>query len=54
MTNLTSGLTEVQEMFTKFEALHRVKFGEVPVFETGVQGYKELLCFDAKQIAEKL
>ena len=41
-------------MFNTFETIHKCKFGEVPVFETGSQGYKELLSFDADRISEKL
>jgi hypothetical protein len=46
LANLTSGLTEIQEMFTAFEAAHKTKVGEITVFESGLQAYKELLSFD--------
>ena len=41
-------------MFIAFEAEHKSKFGELPVFQTGVQSYKKLLCFDADRIMEEL
>ena len=54
LATLTSIISEVIEMFTTFETFHKCKFGEVPVFEIGSQGYKELLSFDADRISEKL
>ncbi len=50
LATFTSGLTEIQEMFTTFEAAHKAKLGELTVFETGLQAYKELLSFDADRI----
>ena len=41
-------------MFIAFEAEHKSKFGELPVFKTGVQAYKDLLGFDAVRIMEEL
>jgi hypothetical protein len=41
-------------MFSAFEAEFKPKFGELPVFQKGVQAYKELLCFDADLIMEEL
>jgi hypothetical protein len=41
-------------MFMAFEAEHKSKFGELPVFQTGVQAYKDLLNFDADRIMEEL
>jgi hypothetical protein len=41
-------------MFIAFEAEHKSKFGELPVFQTGVKSYKKLLCFDADRIMEEL
>ena len=39
-------------MFTTFQAEHEIKFGELPVFETGLEAYKKLLIFDARQIMD--
>ena len=54
LANLTQGLTEIQEMFTTFEAAHKTKVGEITVFESGLQAYKELLSFDADRIMNQL
>ena len=54
LTTMTSGLTEIQEMFTTFEAVNKTKLGELTIFETGLQAYKELLSFDAERIMNSL
>ena len=41
-------------MFTTFEAAHKTKVGEITVFESGLQAYKELLSFDADRIMIQL
>ena len=41
-------------MFSKFEAENKALFCDLPVFENGVQDYKDLLSFDASRITDKL
>ena len=41
-------------MFTTFEAAHKTKVGEITVFESGLQAYKELLSFDTDRIMNQL
>jgi hypothetical protein len=54
LATLTSGLTEVEDLFSKFEAQNKPKFCELTLFESGMQAYKELLRFDAEKIISKL
>jgi hypothetical protein len=41
-------------MFKKFQTQHEVKFGELPIFEAGLEAYKKLLVFDADPITDSL
>lgn len=54
LNTLTTGLTELNALFTTFAAEHRLKIPGLPVFEQGVESYAKVLTLNADQVIKML